>query len=649
MMTARPVTLALVALCLAAGPGCGGSGTDDVPGAAGAAGQPGDAAGSDAPETGDGDLPDSNADADASSDTGAGPDGQDAPDAPDSADVSSDAVDAADVSSDAVDAADAEEPADAATDPYGGDAVNSDASQGDADAAAAFDGSDASDGHDGSEAAAEDATSDGAGTPDAADSEPDGDSDGGAQCVPDGPAVIVTPGPGPKMLLRGLVVTPDQVFNGEVVISGDVITCVAASCGAADVVVETHGMIFPGLIDTHNHILFDIFDETDWSPVASYTNHNQWTNEARYGAMVDAKQYLNGEGTSPVDYGCEMNKYGELKGLVAGTTAIVGAANPANRACYGSLARTIDQTPNGLAADKIQVATLFPATSAADGVCSNFASSTTDAYVIHVGEGVDNTALNEFNTLGTVTTTDGCLYAPQTAIVHGTAFGDAQLSVMAQHQMSLVWSPRSNVFLYGAGTDLSKTANVPLALSKGINIALGPDWSLGGSQNLLDELRFADQVDNAMWGNQLTPQMLVKMVTTNAARALGLQAVLGSIEPGKKADLMVIGGDACAPYDALLAAKPASVRLVIVDGVVLYGDSALKSLGPVTPGCEDLDVCGVSKFACVARSGGTVTNKLGQTLAEVLATIDDGLVAYDALNLTQWKFAPRTPVVRCTP
>src|SRR5262249_9692386 len=161
---------------------------------------------------------------------------------------------------------------------------------------------------------------------------------------------------------------------------------------------------------------------------------------------------------------------------------------------------------------------------------------------------------SEFDDLGAVTTNDGCLYSPKTTIIHGAALGDPELSIMAQNGMSLVWSPRSNVFLYGAGTDLSRTANVPLALSKGINVALGPDWSIGGSQNLLDELRFAHQVDVANWGNSIPSKALVEMVTVNAAKALGLGSVLGSIEVGKKADLVVIQGDAAVPYDALLAA-----------------------------------------------------------------------------------------------
>jgi len=470
--------------------------------------------------------------------------------------------------------------------------------------------------------------------------------------LPGGPPVIVRGGRPDRLLLSGTVVTPDVSFEGEVLIAGDVIACVAPSCAAdpaaADAtVVATNGIIFPGLIDTHNHILFDIFDETDWSPSKLYTNHNQWPNEARYKAMVDTKQYLNGEAGSPVSIGCEMDKYGELKALIAGTTSVVGSANPANRTCYGSLARTIDQSANGLPDDKVQASTIFPSTSAADSVCENLADGSTDAYVIHIGEGVDATARGEWTKLGTVTSTDGCLYGAHTTIVHGTALGDPELTAVAAHGISLIWSPRSNVFLYGGGTDLTKTANIPLALAKGINVALAPDWSIGGSQNLLDELRFADRVDNAVWGDAITPRALVQMATTHAARALGLGGVLGALAPGMKADVMVVGGDRAHPYDALLAATPAEVRLVSVDGRVLYGDAVLGALGPTSPGCEPLDICGASKFVCVAAPGGTAANKLGQTLGQVTATIATELQRYDDLDLSAWNFSPPAPLVRC--
>lgn len=510
----------------------------------------------------------------------------------------------------------------------------------------------------GGAAAGTDGGSDASQTEASTDASADAGADAGssdastADAGPGGPAVITHTGTA-GLLLRGMVVTPTAAFQGEVLVVGNAIACSATSCASAPgaasaTVVETNGIIFPGLIDTHNHILFDIFDETDWSPTKTYTNHNQWPNDDRYGAMVDAKQWMNGETAgSPVSLGCEMDKYGEIKGLIAGTTSIVGAANPADKTCYGTLARTIDQKPNGLGHDAVQVATLFPSTSSADSVCGNFADGSTAAYVIHVGEGVDTSALNEFSKLTAIPTVDGCLDAPQTTIVHGAAFGDAELTAMAAAGMSLVWSPRSNVFLYGAGTDLTKTANVPLALSKGITVALAPDWSIGGSHNLLDELRFADHVDNGAWGNVLTPQQIVEMVTINAARVLKLDGVIGSLDAGKRADLFVIGGDATRPYDALLASRPADVRLVLVDGVPLYGDAQLQPIAPATPGCDALNVCTSSKFLCVATGGGTTSNKFGQTLGDIESALSSGLASYDALDLTQWDFSPITPLVDC--
>lgn len=453
----------------------------------------------------------------------------------------------------------------------------------------------------------------------------------------------VAAGSGAGLLLRGTVVTPTVAFVGEVLVVGDTIACAAASCAGtagADTatIIETRGLIFPGLIETDNEILYSIFDETDWAPPHLYASHYEWSADSKYGALVDAKQYLNGE-TWPVSYGCEMDKYGELRALMAGTTSIVANAGM-NKSCYGSLARTIDQSSNDLGADYIQDTILFPTTAAADQVCANFASDLTHAYLVHIAEGVNATALNEFAALGSVTTTDGCLYAPQTAIVHGTALGDAQFTLMGAHGMSLVWLPHSDMTLYG------QTANLPLALARNVNVSLAAGWSITGSHDLLAELRYADQVDNAAWGNALSAYDLVQMVTTHAAHALALDAELGSIEAGKKADLTVVAADTCsAPWTALVNARPRDVRLVLVGGVPLYGDAVMQSAAPATPGCESLDVCGVAKFVCVAEADST--NKFDQTLGDITGNLSSALADYDALGLTQWTFAPIAPLVDC--
>ena len=72
-----------------------------------------------------------------------------------------------------------------------------------------------------------------------------------------------------------------------------------------------------------------------------------------------------------------------------------------------------------------------------------------------------------------------------------------------------------------------------------------------------------------------------------------------------------------------------------------------KPLGLPSPGCEDLDVCTGSKFVCVAEAGGTASNKLGQTYAEITSALSSAMQSYDDLNLTQWNFAPIAPLVKC--
>lgn len=445
-----------------------------------------------------------------------------------------------------------------------------------------------------------------------------------------------------RILIRGTIVTPDGPLEGEVLVDGDTIACVAADCtgdpaanGAS--ILEANGYVLPGLIDLHNHVLFNIFDEDDWAPTQTYMNHNQWPQNADYGLVVDAKQALNGEGNDTYDLGCEMLKYGEMKALIAGTTSMQGSPGT-GKSCFGSMIRSID-TQNDLPEEKVQTATIFPSNDAADGVCANFADGDTTAYVIHVGEGVDETSRSEFDDLETIGADDGCLIDEKTTIIHGTAFTQDEIDTMAAAGMSLVWSPKSNVFLYGGGTDLSKTTDIPAMVAAGINISIGPDWSLGGSVNMLDELRYADFVDEQEFGDILTPRDIFEMATINPAVALSNDQYIGSIEEGKRADLFVIRRNTDDPYTALLDTIPRDVTLTIVNGQVLYGDATLDVLCPQTNESETLDVCCASKFACIAENSSQ--NKLDQTFAEIETILTDALESHDP------QYLPLAPIVRC--
>ena len=476
--------------------------------------------------------------------------------------------------------------------------------------------------------------------------------------APSGPGPTITVGAPDRILLLGTIVTPETTLDGAVLVEGDTITCVdtAAACAAMPnatgaTIIDTKGVISPGLVDTHNHILFDIFNDDDWFPTQTYADHDEWTSEARYIAMLDVKQCLAndsqgkpawcagaGYGTPATSLRCEIDKYGELKGLIAGTTSIVGLPGT-SAACFGSLARSIDVSQNQLGTDTVQTSALFPPSSPST-VCTNFTAAKTSAFIVHAGEGTDAKALGEFAKLGSITTPAECLYAPQTAITHGTAFTATEFATMAAAGMKLIWSPHSNVSLYGATTD------IPAALDAGVTVALAPDWSMGGSQNMLDELRFADMWDNATWMDRLSPKDLVTMGTLHGAQALALDAKVGQLAVGHLADIAVFAGDVTQPYDAILAARPKSVRLVMVGGRVLYGDSVLAAAGPAQPGCEAIDICGTPKFLCVATTD--ATSKLDQTFVQIESSLAQALLAADAATPGDgFNFSPLAPLVSC--
>jgi 5-methylthioadenosine/S-adenosylhomocysteine deaminase len=65
------------------------------------------------------------------------------------------------------------------------------------------------------------------------------------------------------------------------------------------------------------------------------------------------------------------------------------------------------------------------------------------------------------------------------------------------------------------------------------------------------------------------------MATCNAARILRWDGVLGSIEAGKRADLIVVDGALLDPYDTLIHAKETDLKLVMINGIARYGVSPL--------------------------------------------------------------------------
>lgn len=429
------------------------------------------------------------------------------------------------------------------------------------------------------------------------------------------PEPRVTAGAADRYVLRGRVVTPTGVLSpGEVFITGGTITCVAASCAARTgyagaTIVETGGVIAPGMIDTHNHPQYNFLPP--WPPPRRYTRSAQWQDEPSYHDFTDVIR--NNENVIPdggVSNTCAMVKWGELRSIIAGTTTLQGGPN---RVCVTrTLTRNIEYGNDFGGVDHHRPNTLGISTvTAADavGLRADMDSGELTAYILHLAEGIDEPARREFDQLAARN-----LITSAMVIIHGTALGVPEFTQLGAAHAKLIWSPRSNIILYG------RTTNVGLALDAGMTVALAPDWTPSGGPNLLSELRYGRYVSQAAMGGRLTSRDLVEMVTSRAATAVDRPQV-GSLVEGRYADVMVVPDRGCDAYDTLIDAPTADVRLVVLNGRPVYGDAALMGALPAAAlaRCEPTTVCGLPKTICVALA--TTTDGLNQSLTQVEAQL----------------------------
>jgi cytosine/adenosine deaminase-related metal-dependent hydrolase len=395
------------------------------------------------------------------------------------------------------------------------------------------------------------------------------------------------------LLLRGDVLLPGRILHGGSVAvnAGGLVTCVGCDCAAAapaaTVITCPRSAISAGLVDAHAHVAYQS------PPVADggerYEHRHQW----RRG--TDGHTAL----TIPSAGSADDVAWGELRGILAGTTSVVGAGGVAG------LQRNLDRAAllEGLA-HAAAAAVPFPlgdtaGTTLTSG-CGYPAISTPAAFtgasaaLLHAAEGIDAAARNELLCLSSTANGGQDLLGVHTALVGAVALTPADWALAASRYSRLVWSPRSNVRLYG------DTARVTVADRLGVRIALGTDWLPTGSMNLLRELRCADDWNRARLGRHFGDEALWLMATRNAADAAGMADVLGAIAVGKVGDLAVFDAQVHRDYRAVVAADPRDVTLVVRGGKVLYGDAHAVEVARGAGACDTLDVCGAPRRVCLA-------------------------------------------------
>jgi hypothetical protein len=172
------------------------------------------------------------------------------------------------------------------------------------------------------------------------------------------------------------------------------------------------------------------------------------------------------------------------------------------------------------------------------------------------------------------------------------------------------------VVLYGDTVDIGHLVDT------GAVVGIGPDWTVSGEDDVLSEMRFGHSYARTEGLTNVTPERLWLMATRDGARAVDLDADIGTIEVGKRADLVVFGRVSGDPYRAVLDSRSSDIRLVLIDGAAYYGDVALEAATAVNGMCEDFDACGTAKFLCVAGTPGS-TSRADETYESIRTQLYD--------------------------
>ena len=339
-----------------------------------------------------------------------------------------------------------------------------------------------------------------------------------------------------RYALEGRVITMDGssvLDRGAVYIHGGQILAVLPAAAPppagfeAAPLLHTGGTLYPGLIDLYCRPAYGFLP----LPPALSDGDDPWQRRPAWRAGVEAPLQVLARTPRCLP---AIARYHEAACLLAGVTAAPGLAlqDPGGPSCHRGLVRCLQDPgdPDLPAATYVDVAAPTPT--------------------------------------GSARAKRGPAAGHILALADPRAADFESIALRLGPGATLVWTPLADLQRYG------RTLDLRAARRAGLSIGLGSGPSPLGSKNLLAELKVA-YLYGQSHGLLFEPRDLLSLVTVDAARSLGWDAALGSLAPGKRADLLVVDGRSGDPYARLLEARESSITLVVAAGVPICGQERL--------------------------------------------------------------------------
>lgn len=414
----------------------------------------------------------------------------------------------------------------------------------------------------------------------------------------------------------------DIILDGAIAVTGNRIVAVGktaellAQFGGEEVIDVGGKLIIPGLIDTHVHVAqalirgcADDMALIQWLCERVWVLQGNFTEDDGYvSARLCIAEMLK-SGTTTFLESMLAHRYGfngiaraveesGIRACLAGIVMDIGTyATQSNSMHPGmvesretSLFGVLDMRSKweGAADDRIHVwfgpRTPGGVTSELYREMSDYARQRNMGITMHLAEvEADKIYLQEKFGLSPVYYAESVgLLGPKTVLVHMVWLNQADIDKLAATGTHVSHNPSSNSKL------ASGVCKVPQMLASGVNVALGCD---GGPSNndydMIREMKLAAIIHKAVSNDPLIvpAETVLEMATINGARALGLGDEIGSLEVGKKADLVVIDLNrlhttpSINPVSTLVyAATGGEVDMVVVDGQIVVEQGQLLSM-----------------------------------------------------------------------
>jgi 5-methylthioadenosine/S-adenosylhomocysteine deaminase len=413
------------------------------------------------------------------------------------------------------------------------------------------------------------------------------------------------------VITNGTVVTIDRdqrvlspgavAIDGRDIVAVDTPVAVAARFTASATIDATHQIVMPGLVNTHGHApmvlyrgLADDLSLMEWLdkyifPAEARTVSPQMV---RVGTRLAALEMIGSGTTTFTDmyyFEEEVAREAKAAGLraVVGET-IIGFPSPDAKTPDEALKRAEDLMRTFAGDDLITPAVAPHALYTLDARALKASRTLADRYrapvIFHLAETEDEVtrSRDEFH-LPPVAYLDSIgFWGPRTIAAHGVWVSDAEIPILRARGVAISHNPESNMKL------ASGTAPVPALLQAGLVVGLGTDGA--ASNNDLDMFEAMRQAALLHKLARRDPRAIpaataLEMATINGARALGLDKLIGSLEAGKRADVITVsmaGARQTPMYNAIshlvYVARGSDVTNSIVNGRVLMRDGKLLTL-----------------------------------------------------------------------